>query len=102
MHKIARNYAVGFGPRLIGSKFGYGLTEKEMRVRFFEEGFNTSRKTWTNFIGEWEFYGLISHDTENEAYWFAMNPALEAMARKEANRQGISVNCIVFGDRVVA
>lgn len=102
MHKLSRNVAIGKGPRLIGSKFGYGLTEMELQKYFFEQGFNTSRKTWSNYIAEWEFYGLVVHDTANSAYWFSMNPVLKQMAVKSAKEKGIALEAIQVGNMEVS
>lgn len=101
MHKLARARAVGYGPRKIGGKFGYGLTDVQMQRLFFDEGFNTTRKTWTAYITEWMFYGFVTHDEQNGAYWFSMNPTLEAEARKSAVKAGVSMNDIVTGPREV-
>lgn len=94
MHRIFRNIAIGKMPRSIGTKFGYGLTEAEVQRLFFENGFNTSRHTWTNYLTEWQYYGLVTHDTENGAYWFAMTPTLRAEAEKSARKVGVSVKSI--------
>lgn len=94
MHRILRNIAVGKEPRLIGNRFGYGLTESEVQRRFFEEGFNTSRKTWTNYLTEWQYYGLVTHDEENHVYWFAMNETLKKNAETCARREGVSTKAI--------
>lgn len=101
MHTIARNYAVSGLPRSIGTKFGYGITESYMKRIFFEQGFNTNRKTWLSYLAEWEQYGLVIHDEDNGAYWFSMNATLEKMARSEARKLGIKAENIVFGERAV-
>ena len=94
MHKLTRTIAVSKEPRLIGTGYGYGLTESEMQRFFFEQGFNTSRKTWMNYLAEWETYGLVTHDESNKAYWYAMNDTLRAEAEKSARRNGVPKDSI--------
>ena len=101
MHETIRRRAIERLPVAIGSKFGYGLTEDQVRRIFFDEGFNTNRKTWLSFITEWEFYGLVIHDEDNGAYWFPMNASQEKLARSEARKLGIKTENIVFGERAV-
>lgn len=94
MHKIARTIAVSREPRLIGTGYGYGLTENELKRIFFEQGFNTTRKTWQNYLAEWQTYGLAVHDEQNGVYWFAMNATLKAMAEKCARKDGVPKTAI--------